>query len=119
MADESVAAPAAEYLPPFLAAEREIEYGLGWRVMEPEAVEDPEPIVMPPVEAPPDGAALAGSPVAPAAPPPGSSRPRVEAPRIERASDRDAPDRGAVRGTPVAKPRGHGALRGDRARQAS
>jgi hypothetical protein len=70
MADESVAAPAVEYLPPFLAAESEIEYGLGPRVIEPEAVEDPEPIVMSPVEAPP-------------APAPRIQTPRVEPPRIE------------------------------------
>jgi hypothetical protein len=108
-ADEPV--PATEYIPPFLAAESEIEYGLSSRVIEPEGVPeaaaDPEPMVVPPVEAlPAPGPRIEASRVeTPRIDPSRVERPPVEAPRTE------TPSVEALR--PVMP------STGDRARQAS
>jgi hypothetical protein len=72
VADEISPAAVVEYIPPFLTTEHEIEYGLGASVTEPEAVQTPEPLLMPPAETPPV-----------AAPAPQVETPTIEVPRLE------------------------------------
>jgi hypothetical protein len=66
----------AEYIPPFLSGESEIEYGLGSRVEESLALDEPEPLIeAPPIVEPPAvvetpvAAAVAPPPTAPMEPP--------------------------------------------------
>jgi hypothetical protein len=72
VADEVSLPAVVEYIPPFLTTEQEIEYGLGASVTEPEAVQSPEPHLVPPAETPPVAAPA----------------PQVETPTIEAAAPR-------------------------------
>lgn len=110
-------APAAEYIPPFLAADRDIEYGLGARSVEPEVIDEPAPVEAGPVEVPPVMEVAPPPPVAPVTPPP-FERPRVVVshtppPRFEMPAA--AP--GAPLEQPAPVPRSSAS--GDQARQAS
>ena len=94
-----------EYIPPFLIADREIEYGLGTPTMEPATIDEPAPVRTPAVDTAP--AEASPTPVPAFSPPPLPAAP-VKAPLLERVR-REAPPVHAPRSEmppaePVASP---------------